>query len=94
MVKFGFDRLWIMVFIVTLMELNVRLDGAIGCINHVHTVDRWDNSQSVYQDCACDCVNPEVTRGYCAKCGHFGRVDRGQLTARAEKLALKPFRRP
>ncbi len=67
-----------------------RLDGAIGCIAHVHTPDHWDISQSVYQNCSCDCASPVNAQGYCPKCGHLGRLDRGYLTAQVEKVgALK-----
>jgi hypothetical protein len=73
------------------LGFNLYLEGAIGCAQHVHSVDQWDQEQAIYQNCSCACPSPMTAQGYCPKCGHLGRVDRGHLTAQAEKLALKPF---
>ena len=63
-----------------IMLFGSALRGAIGCKSSVYTPDFWDINAPKYENCSCPCANTDDHRGYCSKCGHYGRVDRGQIS--------------
>jgi hypothetical protein len=70
------------VFLFLLIGYIVNLNGAIGCQSFEHTVDHWDVSVPVNQECACGCRQVDARKGYCYACGHYGDTQRGEKTAR------------
>ena len=66
-----------------LLNYNFNLNSAIGCQSFEHTIDSWNISKPIYQECDCPCRQVDFSnRGQCYLCGHYGNPERGAISAR------------